>query len=107
MIFMRLGENHLLCATKSWRESSHSRLVGQTIVYIPVGITGILGITPGTTPGTTLGTGPIGTTIPGTIGCIGIVGPIPKAAIGVGFEFKGAIGATAGIPTVKTNIHLY
>lgn len=40
----------------------------------------------------------IGTTIAVHNDCIGIVCPIPKAAIGVGFVFKGAIGATVGIP---------
>lgn len=31
-------------------------------------------------------------------GCIGITLPIPKAAIGAGFELRGTIGATEGIP---------
>lgn len=43
----------------------------------------------------------IGATMPVQSGCIGIVCPIPKAAIGVGFVFKGAIGATAGAPVTK------
>lgn len=34
-------------------------------------------------------------------GCIGIACAIPKAAIGVGVVFKGAIGAAADIPVWK------
>lgn len=51
--------------------------------------------------GTILGMPVIGATIPALtmpIGCVGIGCAMLKAAIGIGVVFKGAIGATDGIP---------
>lgn len=51
---------------------------------------------------TILGMPGIGATIPPALtmpnGCVGIGCAILKAAIGIGVVFKGAIGATEGIP---------
>lgn len=57
----------------------------------------------GATGGTIVEPAVIGAMIPVDNGCLAIVCPIPKAAMGVGFVFKGAIGATADMPVQKTN----
>lgn len=51
----------------------------------------------------------IGATIPALTmpnGCVGIDCAILKAAIGIGVVFKGAIGATDGIPKLKIDKYI-
>lgn len=58
---------------------------------------------------TILGMPLIGGTIPAVTmpnGCDGIVCAILKAAIGTGVVFKGAIGATDGIPNLKIDKYM-
>lgn len=73
--------------------------IGGTILGTPV-----IGATiPGATiPGLTMPNGCVGNGCVGN-GCVGNGCAILKAAIGTGFVFKGAIGATDGIPTINKN----
>lgn len=79
---------------------STNTIVPLLCMYIPVFIDPI--------DGTILGTMPvIGATIPALTmpnGCVGIGCAILKAAIGTGVVFKGAIGATDGIPIPGADI---